>query len=112
MSRGIPHTLAILCLVAILGSPVLHPVAGAACLRAWSTSDCQRDTTSESQAQAAPCSLFCCTGLPGPLKITIPPALSLAVALPGIHGLSARLAPLPPPPRFSLFIPARSVTIR
>jgi hypothetical protein len=119
MSRGIPRLLAVSCILAILGSLVLHLVAGTACLRAPEPRHaagcqrrCQRDTTSDSQVQGSPGSLFCCTGLPDTIKIPIPQVLSLAVSLPGIQDLSARLAPSPPPPRFSLFIPARPVTMR
>ena len=116
MSRGIPRTLSIMCLVAILGSLVLHLAAGTACLRTRSASNCQRCcqsyTASESQVQVSPCCLFCCTGLPGDLRVSVPPASSLAVALPGVHDLSTRLAPSPPPPRLSLLIHAGPVTVR
>jgi hypothetical protein len=116
MSRGMTRILALLGVIAILGSLVLHLVAGTACLRARPVSDCQRccerGTTSQSQAQASSCSLFCCTGLPGGVKIPVPPALSLAIVLPAMHDLSVHRAPSPPPPRFSLLIHARFVTVR
>jgi hypothetical protein len=116
VSHGIPRTLAILGLIAILGSLVLHLLTGTACLRARSTSDChrccQRETASDPQAPppGSPCSLFCCTGMPAHVEISAPPVLNLAVAVPAVQGFSAHRAPSPPPPRFSLLIHSRPGT--
>jgi hypothetical protein len=103
--------LIILCVVVILGSLALRSVAGPLCLSARSLSGCQRccqpKSPSEAEARVPPCSLFCCTGLPGAPNVPNPPVLSLAVALPGLHDLSVCLALTPPPPKFSLSIQGR-----
>jgi hypothetical protein len=111
MRHGIARLVVGFCSITILGSLALHLLAGPLCLSARSVSGCQRccqpETSSEEQAQPSPCTLFCCTGLPGALGVPIPPVLTLAVTLPDFHGLSTCLAPTLPPPRFSLSIQDR-----
>jgi hypothetical protein len=105
MRHNILRPAVILCIIVILGSLVLRLVATPLCLSARSVAGCQRccqpETSSETEARVPTCSLFCCSGLPGVPAAPAPPTLSLAVTLPGLQDLSACLAPVPPPPRFS-----------
>jgi hypothetical protein len=99
MTRGIVRVVVILLVVATLGSLVVRSLAGPLCLSARSASECQPDGAAETQLQVPACSLFCCTGLPGAPQAPTPPALGLAVLLPGLHDLSVCLAPTSPPPK-------------
>jgi hypothetical protein len=106
MRHGIVRLLVILCVVVVLGSLALRSMTGPLCLSARSVSGCQRccqpESSSETQVQVPACGLFCCTGLPSMPGAPIPPALGLAITLPGLHGLSVSLGPAPPPPKSSL----------
>jgi len=100
--------LVILCIVFVLGSLALRSMTGPLCLSARSVSGCQQccqpESSSETQVQVPACGLLCCTGLPSMPGAPIPPALGLVIALPGLHGLSVSLGPVPPPPKFLLSI--------
>ena len=111
MRYGTVRSLVMVCLVVILGSLLLRSVAGPLCLSARSISGCQSccqpETSSETEARGPSCSLFCCTGLPADLQASRPPDRIMAITLSSLRDASARLAPAPPPPKFSLFVPDR-----
>lgn len=111
MRHGPMRQLVILCVVVILASVALHSMASHLSLSARSVSNCQRccqpQSSPETEARVPPCILFCCSGLPGAPEAPIPPVLSLAVALPGLHDRSVYLAHKPPPPKFLLSITSR-----